>query len=151
VDDGVCLHVIGPFGGQMWSGAFSPGSKYIAISQGSPKTVLYVYNIHTAEEVSRFKGFRRWTRSLDWSLDGKLLAVGGSESKLCVLDPYTGEQKMRWSLKFDNPLMRGFAELRGVRFVDGGRKSMFRTGEGSTEVYDFINNSKQQFTRNPED
>ncbi|PIG83648.1 hypothetical protein AARAC_005760 [Aspergillus arachidicola] len=86
------MWVLGPFGGQMWSGAFSPDSKYIAISQGSPKTVVYVYDIEKAEEISHFEGCEHWARSLDWSPDGNLLAVGASDSSIRVLDPYTGNR-----------------------------------------------------------
>ncbi|KJK67762.1 WD domain G-beta repeat [Aspergillus parasiticus SU-1] len=78
-DDGTCLQVLGPFG-QMWSGAFSPDSKYITISQGSPKTVVYVYDIEKAEEISHFEGCEHWARSLNWSPDGKLLADAGKVS-----------------------------------------------------------------------
>ncbi|KAB8221250.1 WD40-repeat-containing domain protein [Aspergillus novoparasiticus] len=104
--------------------AFSPDSKYIAISQGSPKTVVYVYDIEKAEEISHFEGCEHWARSLDWSPDGKLLAVGASDSS-----------KLGWRLKFDNRLLRIFAEIHEVK--------------GFTEVYDFTTNTKQQFARGP--
>ncbi|KAB8237042.1 WD40 repeat domain-containing protein [Aspergillus alliaceus] len=132
---GTCLQVLGPFGGQMWSGVFSLDSKYITFSQGSPKATVYVYNLSSAEEISRFK----------------LLAVGASDSTLRALDPYTGEEKMKWTLKFEVSVMRRFAEIRGVRFIDKGRKLMFRSGEGSTEVYDLTTNSKLLFARGPGD
>ncbi|KAF5857791.1 hypothetical protein ETB97_005283 [Aspergillus alliaceus] len=132
---GTCLQVLGPFGGQMWSGVFSLDSKYITFSQGSPKATVYVYNLSSAEEISRFK----------------LLAVGASDSTLRALDPYTGEEKMKWTLKFEVSVMRRFAEIRGVRFIDKGRKLMFLSGEGSTEVYDLTTNSKLLFARGPGD
>ncbi|KAE8390937.1 WD40-repeat-containing domain protein [Aspergillus alliaceus] len=113
---GTCLQVLGPFGGQMWSGVFSLDSRYITFSQGSPKATVYVYNLSSAEEISRFK----------------LLAVGASDSTLLSV-------------------MRRFAEIRGVRFIDKGRKLMFRSGEGSTEVYDLTTNSKLLFARGPGD
>ncbi|KAB8207393.1 WD40-repeat-containing domain protein [Aspergillus parasiticus] len=129
-DDGTCLQVLGPFG-QMWSGAFSPDSKYITISQGSPKTVVYVYDIEKAEEISHFEGCEHWARSLNWSPDGKLLA------------------KLGWRLKFDNRLLRIFAEIHEVKFIDAGTKLMFRSTERYTEVYDFTTNTKQQLARGP--
>ncbi|KAE8328394.1 WD40-repeat-containing domain protein [Aspergillus sergii] len=130
-DDGTCLQVPGPFGGQMWSGAFSLDSKYIAISQGSPKTVVYVYDIEKAEDISHLEGCEHWARSLDWSPDGKLLAVGASDSSVRVLDPYTGEEKRS-------------AESHGVKFIGAGTKLMFRSTEGFIEVYDFTTNTKQR-------
>ncbi|QRD94273.1 WD40-repeat-containing domain protein [Aspergillus flavus] len=134
-DDGDCLQVLGPFGGQM--------------CQGSPKAVVYVYDIEKAEEVLHFEGCEHWARSLDWSPDGKLLAVGASDSSVRVLDPYTGEEKIGWRLKFDNRLMRRFAGIQGVKFIDAGRKLMFRSTVGFTEVYD-LQLTKQQFARGPE-
>ncbi|KAF7623224.1 hypothetical protein AFLA_010528 [Aspergillus flavus NRRL3357] len=131
-DDGDCLQVLGPFGGQM-----------------CPKAVVYVYDIEKAEEVLHFEGCEHWARSLDWSPDGKLLAVGASDSSVRVLDPYTGEEKIGWRLKFDNRLMRRFAGIQGVKFIDAGRKLMFRSTVGFTEVYD-LQLTKQQFARGPE-
>lgn len=73
------------------------------------------------------------------------------KGELCIRDPYTGEERMRWRLAFEDPMMRGFAVIRGVQFVDGGRKLMFQISDGTVEVYDFESNLKQQFTRRAED
>lgn len=54
---GACRHILGPFGGQLWSGAFSPDGKYLAISQGNPKTYVHIYEIESEQPVSRFEGF----------------------------------------------------------------------------------------------
>lgn len=150
VGSGACLRVFGPFGGQLWCGAFSPDGRYLAISQGSPQTHVYVYDLHSGSgqsPVSRFDGFRRWARSLAWSPDGTMLACGGRMGDLRVWDPYTGEEMMCWCLGFEDRMMRLFATVRGVQFVDGGRRLVFRVSEGTTEVYDFETNLKMQFTR----
>lgn len=151
VSSGSCLQVFGPFGGQLWCGAFSPDGKHLAISQGSPKTHVHVYDLSSGQSVSRFDGFNHWGRSLAWSPDGTVLACGGGTGELRIWDPYTGEERMRWSLGFEDRKMRLFATVRGVQFVDGGRRLVFRVNEGTTEVYDFETNLKLQFTRRPGD
>lgn len=151
LSSGVCLRVLGPLGGQLWSGAFSPDAKYLAISQGSPKTCVHVYECCTGSPVSRFEGFHRAANSLSWSPDGTMIACGADRGELCVWDPYTGEERMRWRLAFDNPLMSRLAIVRRVQFVDGGRKLIFQINEGTVELYDFERNLKKQFTRRAED
>ncbi|KAI9925481.1 hypothetical protein MW887_005862 [Aspergillus wentii] len=144
---GECLHILGPFNGQLWSGAFSPDSTHLAISQGSPNTHLHVYNIHTGTSVSCFDEFERWARSISWSQDGSMLAGAGEGGTLYVWDPYTGVEKMRRSLALDDPMMSRFAGISGVQFVDGGRKLVFQIRDGTVEVYDFEKNVKQLFLR----
>lgn len=148
---GDCLHILGPLGGQLWCGTFSPDGKYLAISQGSPETKIHVYGIGTGLPVSCFKGFQRWARSLAWGPDGTMLACGDDGGTLCIWNPYTGEERMRWRLAFEDPMMRAFSTIRGVQFVDDGRKIMFQISEGTVEVYSFESNLKQQFTRRVED
>ncbi|KAK6824375.1 hypothetical protein RU639_005215 [Aspergillus parasiticus] len=148
---GSCLHVLGPLGGQLWSGAFSPDQKFLAFSQGDPRTYIHVYDIVTGQPVSRFDRLHMATRSLSWRLDGTMLACGADDGTLCIWDPYTGEERMRWCLAFDDFLMRRFANTRAVQFIDGGRKLVFQIREGTVEVYDFERNLKQQFTRGVED
>ncbi|GKZ26292.1 hypothetical protein AbraIFM66951_002568 [Aspergillus brasiliensis] len=148
---GACIHVLGAVDGQLWSGAFSPDSKYLAVSQGSPETHIHVYDLRTGQSVSRFDGFRRWARTLAWSPDGTVIAGGGDGGTVCLWDPLTGEERMRWRLAFEEPLMRSFAGIQSVQFVDEGKKLVFRTQEGTVETYDFESNLKQQFTRRAED
>lgn len=149
IGTGQCLHSFGNFGGQMWAGAWSPNSKYLAFSQGSPRTVVFVYEVRTGREISRFEEIKHWARSMDWSPDGRLLASGASSGLVCVWDAMTGEQKMKWELKFDDPekMMMNFISTGSVKFI--GSKLVFQTTEGTVEVYDFHSNSKCQFTRGP--
>ncbi|KAL1851115.1 hypothetical protein Plec18170_006439 [Paecilomyces lecythidis] len=144
---GFCLHILGPFGGQLGTGAFSMDQRYLAFSQRSPRSYVHVYDIHTGQPLSCFAGFHLVGPSLSWRHDGTMLAGGANEGKLCIWDPYTGEERIRWCLAFDDPLMRIFATTRAVQFVDGGRKLVFRIREGTVETYDFESNLKQQFTR----
>ncbi|PWY81303.1 WD40 repeat-like protein [Aspergillus eucalypticola CBS 122712] len=146
-NSGDCVHVFGFGDCQLWSGAFSPDSKYLAVSQGSPRTHIHVYDFQTGQSVSRFDGFRHWARTLAWSPDGTVIAAGGDSGTVRLWDPLTGEEQMQWRLAFEDPVMRSFAGIQSVQFVDGGRKLVFRTGEGTVETYDFQSNLKQQFTR----
>ncbi|GKZ86045.1 hypothetical protein AnigIFM56816_000895 [Aspergillus niger] len=150
-NSGACIHVLGSVDGQLWSGAFSPDSKYLAVSQGSPRTYIHVYDLRTGESVSRFDGFRHWARTLAWSPDGTVLAGGGDGGTVRLWDPLTGEERMRWRLAFEDSLMRSFAGIQSVQFVDKGKKLVFRTQEGTVETYDIESNLKQQFTRHAED
>ena len=149
-ETGECTRVLGSFAGQVRSGAFSPDSKYIALDQGSPKTVVYVYDIRSGTEVSRFDGFPDWARTMHWNPDGQMLAVGGRKGILHILNPYTGESIMRWSLSVEDRLLGGFISVSQVQFVAGGQKLAIRISEGTIEVYDFNTNSKQQFSRRKE-
>lgn len=151
LESGECLHTFGNFGGQMWAGVWSPDSKYLAFSQGSPETIVFVYNVEAGEQTSKFMGIKNWARSMDWSPDGKFLASGAEEGLVVVWDPMTGNEMMRWELKFDDNerMMKHFISTWCVKFV--GPKLIFQTTEGTTEVYDFESNLKSQFTRKTED
>ncbi|KAE8412357.1 WD40-repeat-containing domain protein [Aspergillus pseudocaelatus] len=117
---------------RLWSGAFSSDQKFLAVSQGNPRTYIHVYDIATGQPVSRFDRLHMATRSLSWKLDGTMLACGADDGTLCIWDPYTGEEQMRCLLIV-------------------GRKLVFQIREGTVEVYDFESNLKQQFTRGVED
>ncbi|OJJ67617.1 hypothetical protein ASPBRDRAFT_660900 [Aspergillus brasiliensis CBS 101740] len=144
---GESLHIIGPLGGQLWCGAFSLDSKYLAVSEGGDNAI-HVYDITTAQSIARIE-IPTWSRSLAWSPDGKLLAGGLEIGALCLWNPYTGREKQRWSLKFDDFMMQDYATIGGVQFI--GDKLIFRILEGTVEVYDMKTNLKNQFTRGPED
>jgi len=151
IKTGECLATFGDFGGQMWAGAWSPDSKYLAFSQGSPKTIVFVYEVETGREISRFEGIKHWARSIDWSPDGRLLASGASSGLVCIWDAMTGKEKMKWELKFDDPekMMIKFISTGNVEFI--GMRLVFQTTEGTVEVYDLHSNLKSQFTRGPGD
>jgi WD40 repeat protein len=146
VNAGVCLQVIDPQGGHLWCGAFSPDSKYLAISQQNPNALL-VYDIAAGNSISSVE--MREIIPMAWSPGSSLGAVGLGCGSLCLLDPYTGVFKMQWSLGFKEYLMQSYASIRAVQFLDEGKKLAFLVIKGTVEVYDFETNLKQQFTRDP--
>ena len=149
---GSCFYTLGSFGGQMWAGAWSPDSKYLAFSQGSPDTIIYVYDTMTGKQISKYSGFKKWVRSIAWSPEGKHLAAGSRDATVVVYDPMTGIDVNKWEHEFcgqDPELMKALLSAEFVQFV--GWKLLFKTSEGTVEVYDFETNLKSQFTRGPED
>lgn len=52
-NSGVSLHTLAPFGGKLWSGAFSPCRKYHATSQVGSRCYIHVYDIGTGQTVSQ--------------------------------------------------------------------------------------------------
>ncbi|RAK86745.1 WD40 repeat-like protein [Aspergillus costaricaensis CBS 115574] len=80
--------------------------------------------------------------------DGRFLAGGLQIGALCLWDPYTGMEKQRWSLHFDDSMMQEYATIGGVQFI--GDKLIFRILEGTVEIYNLATNLKQQFTRGPD-
>jgi WD40 repeat protein len=90
---GECLHIIGPLGGQLWCGVFSPDSTLLAISQGYPKSVS-IYDIATEplQLISRIE-IPTWMRSMAWKPDGSLIAGRLENGSLLLLDPRTGMER----------------------------------------------------------
>ncbi|KAJ5671398.1 hypothetical protein N7507_000525 [Penicillium longicatenatum] len=149
---GACLRILGPFGGQLWCGAFSPDGKHIAISQGSPKCSVHVHNVTTGHLISRNEHLPDlWTRSLAWSPDGSLLAGGSENGHVRLWDPYTGAEKMHWCPSFagHTRMAMNYSTSWGLQFL--GQKLFFRLGEGTVVIYDIEQNLKWQFSRRPED
>ncbi|KAL1887469.1 hypothetical protein Sste5346_010218 [Sporothrix stenoceras] len=152
---GACIHVLGPFAttettvGQMWSTAFSPNGKHVAISQESPWGLVHVCEVSTGKKLSSAK-FHVWTRSLAWSPDGSLLACGADPGTVAIWDPLTDEEKTRWALKFDDYGMGTMARPRAVKFL-GQDKIVFQLNEGTVWIYDWEKKQKYRFARGPED
>lgn len=93
---GACLHILGPFIGQLWCGVFSSDEKYLAISQQGPVSSIYVHDMATGQLISRNEDdLDVATRYLDWSPDESLLVSGGKCGMVRLWYSYTGEEKMR--------------------------------------------------------
>jgi WD40 repeat protein len=147
---GSCLDVLGPFdGGQLWSVGFSPNGSHVAISQESPNGRVHVCEVSTGKTVSTVN-FHLWTRSVAWNPEGDMVACGADPGTVAVWNPYTGEEKMRWGLKFEDFGMGTMARPRAVRFLGKG-KIVFQLNEGTVYAYDLEANRKYRFGRGPED
>lgn len=147
---GNLLHTLGPFDGQLWCGAVSPDSRYLAINEGSSENTIVVYEIATEQMVAYINN-PTWVCSMAWSPDGTSLAGGLDIGALYLWDPYTGMEQRRWRLGLDSYMMQSYETIGGIQFIEGGQKLIFRILEGTVEVYDFKTNLKQQFTRREED
>ncbi|KAJ5523582.1 hypothetical protein N7513_013126 [Penicillium frequentans] len=152
MNSAACIRILGPFGGQLWSGVFSPDGKYLAISQGSPECSVHVHDVATGQLISRNEDLPDlWTRSLAWSPDGSLLAGGSENGHVRLWDPNTGAEKMRWCPSFAGytKMTMNYSSAGGLQFV--GQKLIFRIGEGTVGIYDVERNLKRQFSRLAED
>jgi WD40 repeat protein len=110
--------MIGPLGGQLWCGVFSPEPKLLAISQGYPESV-HIYDIAKEQSISRVE-IPTWMHSMASKPDGSLIAGGLENGSVLLWDPWTRIEKGRWCLGLENPLLQSFATISGVQFIDGG-------------------------------
>ncbi|KAK9235268.1 WD40-repeat-containing domain protein [Lipomyces kononenkoae] len=140
---GRLVHDIGPTGGQNWVGAFSPDSKYIAFTRGSPSTIVYVHTVLDGSRICIIEVSTHWLRSLTWSHEGHHLAAGGRFGVVYVWNPFTGEQAQKWQLKGSERYRRMFLETVSVQWLN--RKSLslaYKGTEGGVNVYDMLENQK---------
>ncbi|KAI5210650.1 WD40 repeat-like protein [Aureobasidium subglaciale] len=151
VSSGDCKHIIGPTGGQCWSGAWSPDSKHILLSgmtdEGEGRgfrndTFVAVYSVETAQQINRFKHerLRSWVRCVAWSPKGEIAIV--HKTNLWVWDPFLNKVNSEFSLRIEDRLMGGFAEFREVQWVDNGDMLIVRAGDDTVEMWDRIHNTK---------
>ncbi|KAK9250247.1 WD40-repeat-containing domain protein [Lipomyces tetrasporus] len=140
---GRLIHDIGPTGGQNWTGVFSPDSKYIAFTRGSPSTVVYVHSVLDGSRICEFKVSTSWMRSLAWSHEGHHLAAGGQSGVVYVWNPLRGEQEQKWQLKGSERHGGIFLETGSVQWLDSqGMMLAYNGSEGGVNVYDMLKNQK---------
>ena len=137
--------------GQNWTGAFSPDSRFFAGTEGSGR--FWVWDVIHGVEVVSHPGSHNWCRALDWSPDGKRLAIGGRGLGLVMvfdLKSQTVVQERVLSTEASaEPLRKmgsSFIEVNKVRYLDGGRMLALKaTADEGVEVYDLKRNQKWRF------
>ncbi|KAJ8096620.1 quinon protein alcohol dehydrogenase-like superfamily, partial [Lipomyces tetrasporus] len=140
---GRLIHDIGPTGGQNWTGVFSPDSKYIAFTRGSPSTIVYVHSVLDGSRICEFQVSTSWLRSLAWSHEGHHLAAGGRSGVVYVWNPLRGEQEQKWQLRGSERHRRIFLETGYVQWLDNkGMMLAYKGTEGGVNVYDMLENQK---------
>ena len=132
----------GPTGGQNWACRFSNDSKNLAVSRGSgagPCTFVWRTDDPRSFPIA-LQGTRGWQRSISWSPDGGRLAIGAADMRLIVYDARSMALEQVWQLA-ETP-ERWICEVSEVKWLEGGRKILFRSTDGNTQMYDFERNLK---------
>lgn len=151
VATGKCTHVIGPTGGQCWSGAWSPDSNHVLFGgmarreegengRVSSSTTVAVYSRETGDKVATFEHDRlkHWVRRLAWSSKGDIAIANGTE--VWIWRPFENVIVSNFDLKIEERMLRRFAEVEGVWWT-GGRLTV-QLGDGTTELWDRDDNVK---------
>jgi len=153
VSTGECKHVIGPTGGQCWSGAWSPDSKHVLLcgmarEDTSSETFVAVYSAETAQQVNRLKDdqLKRWVRFAAWSARGEV-AVVGEENHVWIWEPFEDKHISSFRLKVEDWLMKTFAAVSEVQWADEGKLLIARAGDGTIEIWDRVANTKWRLQR----
>ncbi|KAF2641187.1 WD40 repeat-like protein [Massarina eburnea CBS 473.64] len=117
------LSWVADMGGQCWSGAFSPDSKYIV-------------------------WLSEWCRCFEWHPDGQQIAMC-AEKTAYVWRPFDrpgGSIVQTYTIEKRN-LTTSMAEVNEVSWMDEGRLLYLGASEGTKLVYDTEMNTKEIFTR----
>jgi WD40 repeat protein len=132
----------GPTGGQNLACDFSIDSKNLAVSRGSgagPNTFVWRTDDPRSFPIT-LQGTRGWQRSISWSPDGRRLAIGAADMRLIVYDARSMTLEQVWQLA-EAPERR-FREVTEVKWLEGGKKILFKPTDGNTQMYDFERNLK---------
>lgn len=137
-------------GQQCWAAAFSPDSVNIVWSSAGGRTVS-VHNVSNGGRVAVFpREFNLWSRSLSWNPDGRSIALS-TESTVYIWQPFHGlgdeSITLEVKLQVDDNIIRGFAALDPVAWIDNGAKLAVGCSDGSVVVWDQQTNSKEAFLR----
>jgi WD40 repeat protein len=140
-DTGELIKNYGPTGGQNWAVAFSPDSKNIAVSRGGRVASTFVWSTDDQRSFpTTLTGQRGWQRVIQWSPDGKRVAIGAADGRLVVYNVRVMTLEQVWQLaEMDGRWMR---EVTEVKWLQGGKKLLFKPSDGSIHMYDFELNRK---------
>lgn len=154
-ESGDCLHVIGPTGGQNWSGAWSPDSRHVLLSgmsrqEGVPgtKPTVAVYDRETGQQVAKLEDERLndWARRFSWCQNGDFVAVA-SGVQVWIWDPFKNRVICHFQIKITDRMLKSFATVSRVQWVDGGNKLVVVTGDETVEIWDRVENVRWRLQR----
>jgi hypothetical protein len=139
--------LIGPTHGQNWAGAISPDGSYVLLSGGSP-TKVAIYALETGEEIATFEHekLRGWVRRISWNPSTNEIALVNKQSVI-LWHPFEGKKQEVLKLKNDGSMLDGFCGLSSVEWVEGGKKLLVETSEGTVLVWEPERNVKWRFQR----
>jgi Tol biopolymer transport system component len=135
-------------GGQSWTGAFSPNSRFIAWSSKSGRNVQ-VHEVTDGLKTSTCKEkFSDWCRCLEWHPTRSELAMcaGKTDYIWDLSDDADGRIVQHYTMDDDKSWLR----MRGVQSVgwmDEGRLLYVELSEGTKLIYNTESNAKELFRR----
>ncbi|CAD0106104.1 unnamed protein product [Aureobasidium uvarum] len=153
VSTGDCKHVIGPTGGQCWSGAWSPDSKHVLLcgmanQDSRGETFVAVYSAETAEQVNRFRNeqLRHWVRCVAWSDRGEI-AIVHETNNVWIWEPFEDKTIGNFKVKVDDRMRERYAAVSAVQWVSGGEILVARAGDDTVEIWNRVENVKWRIQR----
>ena len=120
---------------QNWIVRFSPDSKSLLYSIGSPLPEVKLVNLSDLTNVVSLGNYNFWVRSIEWSSDGSLIALGGSPWVQVVR---TSDLKVVQNWQIDD---ESWVETIFLHWFDNDTKLRW-TADNATFVYDFEENLK---------
>ncbi|KAH0345278.1 WD40 repeat-like protein, partial [Aureobasidium melanogenum] len=153
VSTGDCKHVIGPTGGQCWSGEWSPDSRYVVLcgmanQETQSETFVAVYSAETAQQVNRFRNdeLKHWVRCVAWSPRGEI-AIVHEKNNVWIWEPFENKTIGSFKVKVEDQIMERFAAVSQVQWVNEGEMLVARAGDGTIEIWDRVQNVKWRLQR----
>ncbi|KAH0155941.1 WD40 repeat-like protein, partial [Aureobasidium melanogenum] len=153
VSTGDCKHVIGPTGGQCWSGAWSPDSNYVLLcgvanQETQSETFIAVYSAETAQQVNRFRNdeLGDWIRCVAWSARGEIAMVHESNN-VWIWEPFENRTISSFKIRVDDWIKEHHAAVSEVQWVDGGDMLIARAGDDTIEIWNRVKNIKWRVQR----
>lgn len=150
---GDCKHVIGPTGGQCWSGAWSSDSKHVVLcgmakQETRNETFVAVYSAETAQQVNRFQNdqLRHWVRCVAWSARGEI-AIVHEKNNVWIWQPFEDKTVSSFKVKADDFMMERYAAVSQVQWASGGEILIAQAGDGTLEMWDRVKNIKWRLQR----
>ena len=129
--------------------AFSPDSKSIAVTAFTPESggiIMCHASNKPGEPLTKLRAFGNPIRSLAWSPDGTLIALGSSSGELVVYNTKSLERLQVYQSQPDSITDPKVIDISSMQWLEGGEKLAFRSG-ATLMVYDFISNKKRAWSQ----